>query len=270
MAMAMRMLMTMEMAMAMVVAVHATACFHQCLLAEYYYDGACCFTANCQRPLNFVFCSESLRQRDSLGMVKGEKKEVGTGVNLPGQPARKLSWLSPELLLLPLLLLEYFCILCVVSRAIFFLFFSSLPAPCPVPMLFGFLFILSFCFHCISYAFRLLSLLPYRWPHNEGRKLHSADTLLSTPEETDNVSLTSQPAHSVAFPWNRTASNVSSLSLTPTRIIQISHIRIRYIRLSVCAGIYIKSTVQSKALAEAANTMGTKIEWRLKWKLTFE
>lgn len=135
---------------------------------------------------------------------------------------------------------------------------------CPVPTLFGFLFILSFCFHCISYAFRLLSLLPYRWPHNEGRKLHSADTLLSTPEETDNVSLTSQPAHSVAFPWNRTASNVSSLSLTPTRIIQISHIRIRirirYIRLSVCAGIYIKSTVQSKALAEAANTMGTKIE----------
>lgn len=105
------------------------------------------------------------------------------------------------------------------------------------------------------------SLLPYRWPHNEGRKLHSADTLLSTPEETDNVSLTSQPAHSVAFPRNRTTCNVSRLSLT-----LISHTYTLYTRIAlslsvcVCAGIYIKSTVQSKALAVAANTMGTKIE----------
>lgn len=160
----MRMLMTLEMAMAMVVAVHATACFHQCLLAEYYYDGACCFTANCQRPLNFVFCSESLRQRDSLGMVKGEEEVGGTEVNLPGQPARKLSWLSPELLLLLLLLLEYFCILCVVSRAIFFLFFSSLPVlPHPLWFFVYFKFLFPLHFLCVSFALASPSQVASQW-----------------------------------------------------------------------------------------------------------
>lgn len=74
-----------------------------------------------------------------------------------------------------------------------------------------------FCFLCfrslvVSVAFLMhffCSLLPYRWPHNEGRKLHRADTLLSTPKETDNVSFTTQPAHSAAFPWHRTTCNVS-------------------------------------------------------------
>lgn len=79
-----------------------------------------------------------------------------------------------------------------------------------------------FCFlffhSCISYAVRLTPisrfsspLHPHRWTYHEGRKLHGADTLLSTPEETDNVSLTAESAHSVALAWYRATGNVSNI-----------------------------------------------------------
>lgn len=75
-------------------------------------------------------------------------------------------------------------------------------------------FICLFCFRLLAVSAAFLmrffcSLLPYRWPHNEGRKLHRADTLLSAPKEADNVSLTAQSAHRAAFSWHRTTRNVS-------------------------------------------------------------
>lgn len=133
---------------------HATACFHQCLLAEYYYDGACCFTANCQRPLNFVFCSESVRQCDSLGMGNGgDRGEEGRAGNLPGQPSRKLSWLSPELPLQLLFLLHgvFLHFVCCQPCRIFLLLYLPFPRATPTFFVyFKFLFPLHFL--CVSFA----------------------------------------------------------------------------------------------------------------------
>jgi len=80
-----------------------------------------------------------------------------------------------------------------------------------------------FCFSqlhflCISTDSRF-SLLSHRWTHHEGRKLHGADTLLSTPEEADNVPLTAESAHSVALAWHRATGNVSTLlPLAPSKL----------------------------------------------------
>lgn len=142
---------------------HATACCHQCLLAEYYYDGACCFTANGRLILSFV---QSQWGSATHWEWKTKEGSAGKATYLASQPGNCPDCRQSCLCLCLCLCCchcccccssctEYFCILCVVSRAIFFFFLSySLPILSPPPF---FLFILSFCFRCISYAFRLLA-----------------------------------------------------------------------------------------------------------------
>lgn len=112
----------------------------------------------CQRPLNFVLCSESVRQCDSLGVEsEGGRGEEGREGNLPGQPARKLSWLSPELPLLLLFLLHgvFLHFVCCQPCYIFllpFLFFTH-PVPMPRPHFFVyFKFLFPLHFLCVSFA----------------------------------------------------------------------------------------------------------------------
>lgn len=51
-----------------------------------------------------------------------------------------------------------------------------------------------------------------RWTYHEGGIVHGANTLLSPAEESDNLPLTAQLAHRLAFAWHRTIGNVSLCS----------------------------------------------------------
>lgn len=221
---------------------HATACCHQCLLAEYYYDGACCFTANGRLILSFVQSQWGSATHWEWKTKAVERREG----NLPGQPARKLSWLSPELpptlpLLLPLLLLLFLLhgvflhFVCCQPCYIFllpFLFFTH-----PVPL---FLFILSFCFRCISYAFRLLAFplqVASQWRKKAAQCWHFT---IHARRNWQRVT------HFPACPQCCIPSESNNLQRKyPFPLLH------KYIcsstSLCVFAGIYIKSTVQWKA-----------------------
>lgn len=220
---------------------HATACCHQCLLAEYYYDGACCFTANGRLILSFV---QSQWGSATHWEWKTKEESAGKATYLASQPGN-----CPDCRQSCLCLCcchcycfcssctEYFCILCVVSRAIFFLFLSySLPTMSR-PL---FLFILSFCFRCISYAFRLLAFplqVASQWRKKAAQCWHFT---IHARRNWQRVT------HFPACPQCCIPSESNNLQRKyPFPLLH------KYIcsstSLCVFAGIYIKSTVQWKA-----------------------
>lgn len=81
----------------------AVANWHQCLLVEYYYDGACCFTAGTRLIFSFVHSqwggepwkwaqAISVERQAESQLELGEATETGFAEDAsPGQPARKLS-----------------------------------------------------------------------------------------------------------------------------------------------------------------------------------
>lgn len=136
---------------------HATACCHQCLLAEYYYDGACCFTANGRLILSFV-----QSQWGSATHWEWKTKE--------GVQGRQLTWPASQEIVLtvaraasasasasdaataavpPARSIFAFCVLSAV------LYFSSsiliLYPPCP-PFFVYFKFLFPLHFLCVSFA----------------------------------------------------------------------------------------------------------------------
>lgn len=235
---------------------HATACCHQCLLAEYYYDGACCFTANGRLILSFV-----QSQWGSATHWEWKTKE--------GVQGRQLTWPASQEIVLtvaraasdsasvaataaavpPARSIFAFCVLSAV------LYFSSsfliLYPSCPRPL---FLFILSFCFRCISYAFRLLAFplqVASQWRKKAAQCWHFT---IHARRNWQRVT------HFPACPQCCIPSESNNLQRKyPFPLLY------KYICSSACLCVCLPEfTLSPPCSGKHSATMGAKIEWRLK------
>lgn len=219
----------------------------------------------CQRPLNFVFCSESVRQCDSLGMENEGSGEKGRQLTWPASQEIVLtvaraasdsaSVAATAAAVPPARSIFAFCVLSAV------LYFSSsfliLYPSCPRPL---FLFILSFCFRCISYAFRLLAFplqVASQWRKKAAQCWHFT---IHARRNWQRVT------HFPACPQCCIPSESNNLQRKyPFPLLY------KYICSSACLCVCLPEfTLSPPCSGKHSATMGAKIEWRVKWKLTFE